>query len=364
MNKLICSFSGKTYNEIILSGDVLGICFIIEPRDISYVIPKLISLSSFNEHNKEVIDDILLYIDFVSDISTFDIPLNLSPNYNNFSVGFLPVYIDEIHWKNANEHIKSLNIIEQYKDYPYKVLVYSLKNLQNKSEKTESDDKFTVKLILSTCSKLFMQNSSDWKKQFNDTYDKYTLHPILRLPSHINDNCVFIGQIISGLNSEYLQPMINIHAEQFLSYMEEEEARRNLSTKIKEMTDIEIDDIIKYILNIDHIKEKMIGDIEFNIKNNIESLISNFNIKDQSDVFNNQDNKLTKFISYAVPFIMERGTYNSYNGVKRIASYISNLIYRNEEVKKNDIKKDKYKEVLFSYVSSLNFLEKTILRLI
>lgn len=359
-NKYICNIQYISYTSIISNKDSLGfiVLFKLNNNELKVVdiISKLISVNLFNDDIFKVYEETELYMIATENNISYDL------------IGLLPIYIDDSNWNIAKKSLNDMQCDSKYEYLLYEILINALGKMV---VICNDDNKFMVKNILETCTRLFIEEMSNEKmEEFKLIYNRYTLDPLLRLPKKIPNNLVFIAKIICGLNSKYLEPMINIHAEQFLTYIEEEEARRNICDKVKQLDEIKVNEIISNLLNISYIKKEMAGDLEFNIKQNFETIIEHININGDlgnniniTDIFNNQNNIYTTFITHSVPFIVENHKYNSYKDIKRIASYINNLYNCDDNVRENNIINKKYNEVLFSDVSAIKFIQKIILNL-
>ena len=387
-----CHITNKSYDEIVKDNDQLAMIYsgeglakwreeetnkLIVPQKITirhiFVSVKLF-MNSKDAVYKYIWDN-NLYFEYINCIES-TIPITKEYFFKNVDLKIIPIFDDK--W-----NIFDLSFINTLGDIPYKLLNNVIDDYLNASNLKESSNnknqisqyKFIVNKILLTCTKLFdhkIKNDKEWAEKFKTNYEKYTIDPLIRLPNNIPDNLIFLYQIISGLNCGFIEPMLSIHAEQFLNYVEEETARRNLSNEVKKLNYFEKNKILSEILNLEYINNN-IKDFSFGLEQYFDDMTEHFNYDINNstddnkikinDIFNNQNNETTKFIINSVPFLIDNKTYKSYSGLKRLASYINNFLYCDDEKRIQLIKNNKYLEVLFNDLITKKFLQKTIFAL-
>ena len=370
-SQFTCSICNMDFSEIIIENDAFGLCVLLDKNDLVLdIIPKFISCDLFI-YDRDLADrEIALYLEY-NDLT----PMHRRIHYSNYICKILPIYIDNYHWNIAIKKLKALYTTQYLYDFPYKILAKSIEYL-NKSIFTNE----LFKIILSTCTGIFDYTSrvdSVFTKKIKKTFKKYTVDPKLRLPDNIPNHEIFIGQIISGLNCGYLKPMIDTHAEQFLSYLEEEDTRRCLGEKILNLKFEHIKAILAFLFNVDYINSCKkqncdVSDLCYD-EQSFNDIIQHMNITDDtfnknnidvnivlSDIFNHPIN--TKFILYTAPFLIDKHIYKSYGGIIRLASYINNLLYRNDITRLHAIENNKFKDVLFNETVAKHFIKKMIVK--
>ena len=347
-----CSISDLSFQEIIIENDALGLCVLFDKSDnIIDIIPKFISCDLFIYDREWADREMFWYLKYTD------------KNISEYVFKILPIFIDNFHWNIAEKRLTAIYTTEYLFNFPFKILSKALELLYS-----DSISKDLFKVILTTCTVIFthiVNHSKDFSKKIKKLYTKYTVDPILRLPDSIPDNVIFLSQIIAGINSGFLPPMLNIHAQQFLEYLEEEQNRRLL----KEISMIQ--NIIKFIFNYDYINSFIKPDYDISdvCYDHFDDIIQHMRItKDTfstntfglslSDIFNGEHNK---YIYFAVHFLLEKN-YTSFNGIKRLASYINNLLYKNDLTRSYAITNHKYKEVLFNEDVAKYFIKKFIIK--
>ena len=210
-----CSISDLSFQEIIIENDALGLCVLFDKSDnIIDIIPKFISCDLFIYDREWADREMFWYLKYTD------------KNISEYVFKILPIFIDNFHWNIAEKRLTAIYTTEYLFNFPFKILSKALELLYS-----DSISKDLFKVILTTCTVIFthiVNHSKDFSKKIKKLYTKYTVDPILRLPDSIPDNVIFLSQIIAGINSGFLPPMLNIHAQQFLEYLEEEQNRRLL----------------------------------------------------------------------------------------------------------------------------------------
>ena len=270
-------------------------------------------------------------------------------------------------------------------------------NVINTFQNPSNENKKKLKKILSKCSKYVNNNKNNkWIKDIINWYENFTLKPEYRGPDIVPNYGLFLSVVISCINCGLTRPLIDIEAEQFFSYIEEEMLRRNLDKKIRNLTEKHVSEIIFKIINIDpqyymhHLdkyktmlysqnsndnhsndddNDKTLNkfiinridvtypDIKFDVQTHFNEFAKRFYIFEQiklhdgtiinkSDIFNDCPDFKNNLIYY-VQFISYNSKYNSYNGLTRLASYIKNLIFRKNKFRNYAIRHNKYNEILF-----------------